>query len=99
MKVTISYHDSTSLTVEEIIKQARHAYGKQATVEVMPDSTLAYDLIYHGIAKLTVHDQVGLIHDDFGSYQTELQKLRNQILVKLTEILDQVVVDTEQKVM
>lgn len=99
MKVTISYHDNTSLTVEEIIKQARNAYGKQATVEVMPDSTLAYDLIYHGISKLTAHEQVGLLHDDFSSYQTEIQKLRNQILVKLTEILDQVIIDTEQKVM
>jgi len=46
MKVTITYHDSESFTVEEVVKQAVHNYGRLAQVEVMPESTMAYDHIY-----------------------------------------------------
>lgn len=98
MKVKLEYHDSESLTVEEIVSQAQRNYGKNVRVEVMPDSTIAYDLIYHGISMLTTHAQVGILHDDKLSYHGEVQKLRNNVLVKLTEILDQVIVDTEEKI-
>lgn len=99
MQVTIKYHDSESLTVEEIVKQARNNYGKNIDVQVMPDSMMAYDLIYHGVSMLTTHEQVGLLHDDKLSYQVEVQKLRNRVLAKITEVLDQVIIDTEQKVL
>lgn len=98
MKVKIEYHDNESLTVEEIVAQAQRNYGKAARVEVMPDSAIAYDLIYHGISMLTTHAQVGILHDDKLNYQSEVQKLRNNVLFKITEILDQVVIDTEQKI-
>ena len=41
MKVSITYHDNESFTIEEVVKQAVHNYGKTAIVEVMPESTLA----------------------------------------------------------
>lgn len=98
MKVKLEYFDNTALTVEEIVSQAQYNYGKNVKVEVMPDSTIAYDLIYHGISMLTTHTHVGILHDDKLNYQSEVQKMRNKVLVKLTEILDQVVLDTEQKI-
>ena len=59
---------------------------------------MAYDLIYHGLAMLLTHEQVGLLHDSKFNYHVELQKLRNKVITKVTEIIDQVIVDTEQKV-
>lgn len=98
MKVTITYHDSNALTVEEVVSQATHNYGKMAQVEVMPESTMAYDHIYFGIQQLVTHEQLSLLFDRNASYQHDIKRLRADVLYKLTEILDQVLVDTEDKV-
>jgi hypothetical protein len=98
MKVTITYHDTESFTVEEVVKQAVHNYGKQAHIEVMPDSTIAYDHIYFGLQQLITHEQLSLLYDKSGNYHQELEKLRAQIVFKTTEIIDQVIVDNESKV-
>ncbi|MFN7318014.1 MAG: hypothetical protein ACK5S6_00760, partial [bacterium] len=97
-KVTITYHDTESFTVEEVVKQAVHNYGKQAHIEVMPDSTIAYDHIYFGLQQLITHEQLSLLYDKSGNYHQELEKLRAQIVFKTTEIIDQVIVDNESKV-
>jgi len=98
MKVTITYHDNESLTVEEVVRQAVHNYGKQAKIEIMPESTIAYDLVYFGIQQLITHEQLSLIYDSGGSYQVDIKKLRSDILYKLEEIIDQVIIDNESKV-
>ena len=98
MQVTIKYHDEESLTLEEVVRAAVHNYGKAVTVEVMPDSLKAHDMIYFGLQSILTHEQLGIFYDDKHSYQSELQKLRNKTLVKLQEILDQVLVDNESKV-
>jgi hypothetical protein len=98
MKVTITYHDSESFTVEEVVKQAIHNYGKQAQIEVMPDSTIAYDHIYFGLQQLVTHEQLSLLYDKSGNYHVDLEKLRAEVLYKVTEIIDQVIVDNESKV-
>lgn len=98
MKVTITYHDTDSFTVEEVVKQAVHNYGKLAKVEVMPESTMAYDHIYFGLQQLLTHEQLSLLFDKGSNYQSEIKKLREQILYKVTEIIDQLIVDNESKV-
>jgi len=98
MKVTITYHDSESFTVEEVVKQAVHNYGRLAQVEVMPDSTMAYDHIYFGLQQLITHEQLSLLFDKGSSYQQDIKRLRDQILYKVTEIVDQVFIDNESKV-
>jgi hypothetical protein len=98
MKVTITYHDSESFTVEEVVKQAIHNYGKQAHIEVMPDSTIAYDHIYFGLQQLITHEQLSLLYDKSSNYHGDLEKLRGEVLYKVTEIIDQVIVDNESKV-
>ena len=98
MKVTIKYTDDTSLTMEEVVKTAVHHYGRNATVEVMPESTKAYDLIYFGLQQLTTHEQLSLWYDNGSTYQQDIKKLRADILYKVSEILDSVLVDTEAKV-
>jgi hypothetical protein len=98
MKVTITYHDTESFTVEEVVKQAVHNYGRQAQVEVMPESTMAYDHIYFGLQQLVTHEQLSLLFDKGSSYQQDIKKLRENIVYKVTEIIDQVIVDNESKV-
>jgi len=98
MKVTITYHDSESFTVEEVVKQAVHNYGRLAQVEVMPESTMAYDHIYFGLQQLVTHEQLSLLFDRGTSYQQDIKRLRDQIIYKVTEIVDQVIIDNESKV-
>jgi hypothetical protein len=98
MKVTITYHDSESFTVEEVVKQAVHNYGRLAQVEVMPDSTMAYDHIYFGLQQLITHEQLSLLFDKGSRYQQDIKRLRDQIIYKVTEIVDQVFIDNESKV-
>ena len=98
MKVTITYHDNQSFTVEEVVKQAVDNYGRLAQVEVMPESTMAYDHIYFGLQQLVTHEQLSLLFDKGGSYQQDIKKLREQVLYKVTEIIDQVIIDNESRV-
>ena len=98
MKVTITYHDTDSLTVEEVVKQAVHNYGRNASIEIMPDSTMAYDHIHFGLQQLINHEQFSMLFDRMSNYQEELKKLRAGVLYKVTEIIDQIIVENEAKV-
>lgn len=98
MQVTITYTDNTSFTKEEVVRNAIHIHGKTADVKVMPESTQAHDLIYFGIQQMITHEQLSLIYDSNGTYQKDLQKLRAEVLYKLQEIVDTVIVDNEAKV-
>ena len=98
MKVTITYHDNDSFTMEEVVKQAVHNYGKTAQIEIMPESTMAYDHIYFGLQQLITHEQLSLLYDKDTAYQQDIRKLRESVLYKITEIIDQVIIDNESKV-
>jgi hypothetical protein len=98
MKVTITYHDNDAFTVEEVVKQAVHNYGRSAQIEVMPDSTMAYDHIYFGLQQLITHEQLSLLFEKDSNYQQDIKKLRDSVLYKVTEIVDQVIIDNESRV-
>ena len=98
MKVQITYHDNDSLTVEEVVSFAVKNYGKMAQIEVMPESTMAYDYIYFGLQQLLTHEQLSMLFDKGSTYQHDIKKLRDQVLYKVTEIIDQVIVDNESRI-
>lgn len=98
MDVTVKYHDETSLTVEEIVTQAQHNYGKNVTVRVTPDSFNPHDLIYFGLQQIMTHEQLGYLYNDKSEYQKLLARLRSETLYKVSEIIDQVIIDNEAKV-
>jgi hypothetical protein len=98
MNVTITYSDSESLTVEEVVKTAQGNYGKLVTVNISPESTMAYDYVYFGIQQLMTHRQISLMYEKGANYQNSIKNLRAEILSKLTEITDQVIVDNESKI-
>lgn len=98
MKVNIQYHDDASFTVEEIVKQAQHNYGKQARVEVTADSPAPHDLIAFALQQIITYRQLALLYDNKDTYQSDIKALRAETLVKLQEILDMVIIDNESKV-
>ncbi len=98
MEVHIKYTDDHSLTVEEVVQQATHNYGKNAVVSIMPDSLKPHDLIYFGLQQIITHRQLSMLYDEKLGYQAGIQKLRNETLYKIQEILDQVIIDNETKV-
>jgi len=98
MHVSIKYIDNDSFTKEEIVKTALDNYGRNTQVKVMPDSTNAHDFLYFGIQQMATHPQLSLIYDKSMDYQVEIQKLRAELVYKLTEIVDAVLVDNESKV-
>lgn len=98
MKVTITYHDNESLTVEEVVSQATTNYGRAAKVDIMPESTMAYDHVYFGLQQLITHRQLSLLYDRSSNYQQDIKSLRQDILYNISEIVDQVIIDNEAKV-
>lgn len=98
MEVTIKYHDEHSLTSEEVVRQAVHNYGKNVDVRVMPDSSKAHDLIYFALQSIVTHTQLSAFYDDKHMYSKLMNNLRADTLVKVQEILDQVIIDNESKV-
>jgi len=97
MKVTIQYHDNDALTMEEVVQQAVSRYGKLAEITVAPESTLAYDYIYFGLQQLITREQLSLIFDKSSYYQEDIKVLRRDIINKVEEIVDQVIIDNESK--
>ena len=81
-----------------MVRQATHNYGRAAQVDITPESTMAYDHIYFGLQQLITHEQLSLLYDSGASYQQDIKKLRNEIMYKITEIVDQVIIDNESKV-
>ena len=97
MKVKLSYHDTESLTIDEIVKQARHDYGPSVTVEVLPESNIPNDMLYFALQQIATHEQLSLIYSSPSTYQQDIKKLRNDILFRVAEVLDDVIIDNENK--
>lgn len=98
MKVTIKYNDDTSLTSEEVVKQVQHLHGKNASVHVEPDSYAAHDLIYFALQQMLTYRQLSLLYDNKYSYQKDIKVLRAEVLSKVEELVDSVIIDNESRV-
>lgn len=97
MKVTVEYFDQESFLLEEVIKQARNNYGKNAKVTIEPDSTQPIDYLYFALQRLITGDHIQILYDSGPTYQQDLKKLRSEILYKVGEVLDEVIMDTEAR--
>lgn len=98
MKVQIEYHDSDSLSVEEVVKLAYHNYGKSAQIDVRADSSAPHDEIYFALQRMITFKQLSLFYDNRDTYQKDIKMLRAEVLSKVAEILDSVIIDNEDKV-
>jgi hypothetical protein len=98
MKVNIEYHDTEAYTVEEIVKNAQTNYGKSVSVVVSPDSPAPHDLIHFALQQIITHSQLSLLFDKKFSYEKDIKFLRAETLLKLEELLDNVIIENESKV-
>lgn len=98
MQVTLKYYDDHALTVEEVVKLAQQNYGKNVKVEVQSDSSAPHDLIYFALQQIVTYRQLSLLYDNKYSYQNDIKLLRAEVLTKLEEILDSVIIDNESRV-
>lgn len=97
MKVKIEYHDNQSFLVEEVIKQAKTNYGNNVHVSVLPESDTPVDYLYFALQRLVTGRQVSLLYDSGHLYQKDLGILRSEIMYKVGEILNDVLIDNESK--
>ena len=99
MKVTVTYEDNTSLTAEEVKEANKRMHGSNSNVKVEPVCNTAESYIYFGIQQAISEDQFQLFYDD-GQYvyQTKIKTLRANILKEIERILNEVIIDNENKV-
>lgn len=98
MKVEISYHDHSSISVEEIVRQAKEQYGEFVDVKISPSSNDPLDVIYFGLQQLLTNEQLSLLFDSGPLYSTKIIELKAQTLAKVSKELDSVIKDNEVRV-
>lgn len=97
MRVTVTYHDTNSFLVEEVVKQAKTNYGTRANISVAPDSDTPIDHLYFALQRLVTGEHLSLLYDSGSTYQKDLGKLRAEIMYKVGEVLDDVLIDNEAR--
>lgn len=98
MKVLVEYHDNNTLTIEEIIKNNKRLHGVEANVKVLPESMLPHDLIQFALWQMTAREQTTLFFDEDALYPKKLKEFRASVLYKLEELLDDVLLENEEKI-
>lgn len=98
VQVIVKYHDKDSFLIEEVIKQARNNYGTQVVVEIQPDSNTPIDYLYFAIQRLITGDHITLLFDSGSMYKKDLEKLRAEIMYKVGEVVDDVILENEARI-
>lgn len=98
MKVRITYYDHTSLTKDEVIRQAKQLFGEYTEVEVFPSSNDPWDIVYFGLQQAITYDQLGIIFDSGALYQDKLKELKEVVISRLVNELNTVIKDNETRV-
>ncbi len=98
MRVTVKYHDLDSFLLEEVVQQAKRNYGDTASVTVLPESDTPIDYLYFALQRLITGDHITLLYESGPTYQQDLAKLRADIMYKVGEVLNDVIMDNEHKV-
>jgi hypothetical protein len=98
MHVTVKYHDTDSLLIEEVLKHAKDNYGASASVVIAPESDTPIDYLYFALQRLMTGDHITLLYDSGSTYQKDLEGLRAKMLYKVSEVLNEVIMDNERKI-
>ncbi len=96
-KVTLVFEDFQSLTTNEIETNLRSAYGNNAEVTVSPSSNSAESYISFGISQLLTEEQALIFYDQPEMYQQKLKTLRHEVVKKLLFVLNDVIMENEEK--
>lgn len=98
MQATLTFNDTESFTAREIELNLKHLYGSTANVSVKPTGNSPESHIYFGLQELITGKQIDSFFEDGQHlYQTRLVALRRDALDKVEGILNQLIVDNENK--
>ena len=95
--VTITFDDDESLTSTEIKDNLVAIYGNNADIEVSPGSASPSAHIQYGISELLTSDQAVIFFDEPELYEKKLKVLRKALVKKLLYILNDVIMENEDK--
>lgn len=96
-KITVTFEDKDSLTVNEIKANLKAAYGANTIVSIFPNNDSPTSHIEFGISELLTEDQAHIFFDQPELYNDKLKSLRYSIVKKLLYILNDVIMDNEEK--
>ena len=97
MKVTITYYDEDSLTIEEVVLRAKNNYGEFIDIDVQPTSNKPNDILYFALQQMITHEQLSLLFDDKNLYSKKLANLKQETIIQVMQELSAVVRDNEIK--
>lgn len=98
MKAKITYIDKTAVSPEELITQIKREYGQLAAVEILPDSSDPYHLIYFAVQELITARQLDSFYDDGALYPDKLKELMAEVEALARDAIVQVINDNENKI-
>lgn len=98
MKVQLTYYDHSAITREEVVRQARDTYGEFCDIAISPDSDDPWDIVYFGLQQAITHDQLSLLFDSGGLYETKVAEFKAKLLARLESELCEVIRDNEVRV-
>lgn len=97
-KVVIEYIDVESLSQSEIVHQAKAIYGEDCEVTLTPNSTEARAAIRFGVEQIFSEEQSSAFFDEPTlAYQAIIKQLRRDTLELVEEVINQVIVDNEDR--
>lgn len=98
MRVELTYIDNESLVIDEVVKNAKRMYGPGVSVKVLPESNIPNDMLYFALQQIITHEQLSLFYNNSKeAYRNEMKKLKSDILFRVEEVLDSVILDNENK--
>ena len=97
MKVTITYYDEESLTIEEVVLRAKNNYGQFIDIDIQPTSNKPTDILYFALQQMITHEQLSILFDDKNLYPKKLVDLKQETVVRVMQELSAVVKDNETK--
>jgi len=100
MKISVVFEDDAPFTAAEAEQMYHTAFGKKAVVEVLPRNNTPEAHIYFGIQNIIGLEQLEYYYEYYPHlYSNKMNELKKETLLKVSEILDQVIKDNESKVM
>ena len=95
--ITVTFEDNHSLTNNEIKLNLRAVYGNNADVKINPGASTPTSHIQLGITELITEEQALIFYDQHEQYEQKLKTLRYSIVKKLLYILNDVIMENEEK--
>lgn len=100
MRVKIEFDDNTAFTAEEAEQRYKTSFGEGASIEVLPRNNSNDAYLYFALQNLITVEQLELFFEYYPyGYPDKLDKLKEEVMLKVSNILDKVIQNNESKVM